>query len=264
MTITTTDTDNAEATRVLIERHLLNRDGVLPCVVKVVSGDGTTVDVVPAVSKSQSLDGNRAPLEEVLITGVPVALYGSTTLGLFACPPISPGDDGVIFAADRALDNWQYGEGVQMPPAMATPRSADFTDALFYPGAQRKSGAIKSFPSDAFTIQNREGNTVASVKDNEISIVVGETKIVVTPAGVEIIGQITHIGDTLQTGMQQTSGAVMVQGPFSAGGGATMAGDMSVEGNVDITGNTTQIGTASLQGAMQVSGIVTAADFVRT
>lgn len=264
MTIVTTSTDDAEAMRVLIERQLLNRDYMLPCVVRAVSSDGTTVDVTPAISKSKNMDGTRTPLEEVLIKGVPIALYGSSTLGLFACPPIRPGDDGVIWAADRAIDDWQHGEGVQMAPPMATPRSGDFTDALFYPGAQRKSGAIQSFPSDRFTIQNRAGTTVASVKDDEVSIVVGTTRIVVTPAGVEIVGNVTHTGDTMQTGAQETSGPITVGGALSANGGATVAGDVAVEGNVDIVGNSNQTGTATLQGAMQVTGIVTAKDFVRT
>lgn len=228
MTLATVDTPDAEALRISIDRQLLEYEGAMPCVVEAVSADGTTVDVVVAISKTVTLEGVRVPLGDRVIRGVPIALYGSTTLGLFVCPPIRPGDDGIIVAMDRALDNWQHGDGVRMPPEMQTPRHGDFTDGMFYPGAQRASGAIANYPTDALTIQNRTGTTVASVKDNEIKIMVGGTEIIVTPAGITINGEVTQNGNVNMTG------------------GFALAGNMGQVGNIT------------------TSGVVTASDFVET
>lgn len=216
MTTVTTDTPDAEALRVAVDRQLLEREGALPCVVQAVSANGTAVDVIVAVSKSVTLDGVRQPLGERVIRGVPIALYGSTTLGLFACPPIRPGDDGIIVAMDRAIDNWQHGEGIRMPPEMQTPRHGDFSDGMFYPGAQRASSIIANYPTDAFTIQDRTGSTVASVKDGEIKLMVGATSIVVTAAGVEINGMLHAASGLAITGDLGQQGNQVIDGTVTA------------------------------------------------
>lgn len=212
MTLTTTDTPEDEALRVLIDRQLIQQERAMPCVVEAVSADGTTVDVIVAISKETVIEGQRLPLGDRVIRGVPIKLYGSTTLGLFVCPPIRPGDDGEIIAMDRAMDNWQHGEGIQMPPAMQTPRHGDFTDGMFYPGAQRAGGAIANFPTDALTLQNRTGTTVLSLKDGEIKAKVGGVEITITPAGIAINGNITHTGDNFQTGNFALQGDLGQQG----------------------------------------------------
>lgn len=200
MTLTTTDTPEDEALRVLIDRQLIQQERVMPCVVQAVSANGTTVDVVVAISKETVIDGRRLPLGDRVIRGVPIMIYGDTTLGLFVCPPIRPGSDGVIVAMDRALDNWQYGEGIRMAPAMETPRHGDLTDGMFYPGAQRASGAIQNFPADALTLQDRAGTTLLSLKEGEIRATVGTVEIVVSADGVAISGNLTQTGNQIVSG----------------------------------------------------------------
>lgn len=216
MTTVTTDTPDAEALRVAVDRQLLEREGALPCVVQSVSADGTTVDVVVAVAKSVTLDGVRQPLGDRVIRGVPVMMYGDTTLGLFVCPPIRPGSDGTIIAMDRAIDNWQHGEGIRMPPEMQTPRHGDFSDGMFYPGAQRASSTISNYPADALTIQDRTGSTVVSVKDGEIKLMVGAASVVITSAGVEINGMLHAAGGLAITGDLGQQGNQIVDGTVTA------------------------------------------------
>lgn len=221
MTITTTDTPEADAMRVLIDRQLLEQERAMPCIVEAVSADGTTVDVVVAIQKVTVIEGQRLPLGDRIIRGVPIKLYGSTTLGLFVCPPIQKGDEGEIIAQDRPIDNWQHGEGRQMPPDMQTPRHGDFTDAMFYPGAQRASGSIDNFPTDALTLQNRLGSTVLSLKDNEIKAQVGPVTITITPAGIVIVGEVTLNGDMLMTGQFAINGDIGQTGNFTTTGVVT-------------------------------------------
>lgn len=218
MTIVTTDTPDDEALRVQIDRELIKKERAMPCVVEAVSADGTTVDVIVAISKETVIEGQRVPLGDRVIRGVPIKLYGSTTLGLFVCPPIQKGDDGELIAQDRALDNWQHGEGVQMGPPMQTPRHGDFTDGMFYPGAQRASGGIDNFPTDALTLQNRQGSTVLSLKDNEIKAKVGPVTITITPAGIVISGEVTLNGNMLMTGQFAINGNMGQMGNFTTTG----------------------------------------------
>lgn len=214
MTITTTDTPEDEALRVLIDRQLIQQERCLPCVVDAVSANGTTVDVVVAISKSTTIEGQRLPIGDRTIRGVPIMMYGSTTLGLFVCAPIRPGDDGMLFAADRALDNWQHGDGVRMPPEMQTPRHSDFTDGFFYPGAQRASGGIENFPTTSITMQNRNGNVSVAVSDDAVLAKFGPNTVRLDGNGLSIVGPVdiegvvTLTGDLGQRGNQVIDGVI--------------------------------------------------------
>lgn len=216
MTLTTTDTPDDEALRIQIDRELIKKERAMPCVVEAVSADGTTVDVVVAIQKETVIEGQRVPLGDRVIRGVPIMLYGSTTLGLFVCPPIRPGDDGMLFAADRALDNWQHGSGLGMPPAMQTPRHSDFTDGLFYPGAQRASGAIENYPTEALTLQNRAASVVLSVSDEGIEAKFGMNTVRLDGMGLTIIGPVDIEGVVTLTGDFGQMGNHVLQGTVTA------------------------------------------------
>ena len=226
MTITTIDTPDAEALRIATDRQLAEQEHALPCIVQAVSTDGTTVDVIPAIRKTITLDGNRSAMPERVIRGVPIMLYGSTKSGLYVCPPIQAGDEGVIFAMDRALDNWQGGSGSALPPDLPTPRHNDFTDAVFYPGVQRTSFGISSFPSDAMTVQTKDGSTMASVKNGEVKLMVGSTSVVINNVGVTINGLLVAKQSMQVTGT--VSGA-------SGSSGLNIAVPLTVTGGVTST-----------------------------
>lgn len=220
MTMTTTDTPEAEALRVSIQREMLKQDGPSPAVVSNVSTSGSTVDAQPAISKTQRLEGVTTELPRSEVRGAPVMMYGSTSKGIFVCPPISPGDDGVLIPMMRALDNWQYGKGVGPPPDMQTPRSGDLSDGAYYPGILRESVEIANYPTDALTIQTADGSTVFSLKGGEIKLTVGAMTVTLDAAGlhidcpvfingeVSITGLIALMGDLGQQGNQIVNGTI--------------------------------------------------------
>lgn len=210
MTVTTTDTPEAEALRVAIDRQMLDYRTATPCIVTAVSANGTTVDVQPAIPMTRRVDGVQS-IRLSQVSGVPIHMFGSTSKGLFVVPPISAGDDGWLVVSDRALDNWQFGEGVNNAPDAETPRHHDLTDAFFLPGAQRASGAIESVPTDAIQLRNRSGTCILSVSDTAIKgttpsgamidLEAGESKLIgaggsisAGPAGVAIVGALTING----------------------------------------------------------------------
>lgn len=192
MTQSTNSTSDGEALRVLFDRFALGLRTALPAVVVAVSADGTTVDVQPAVSLLQTLDGAQNELPLPVIRGVPLHVMGSAALGLFVTVPVSAGDDGLLIVADRAIDNFQHGSGIQAPPLMKTPRHHDLTDAMFIPGLQRLSGAVTGFPVDAVQLQNRAGTCVLSLKADSIHAKVpGGAKVDVSGDTVAITGKLT-------------------------------------------------------------------------
>lgn len=189
MTTVTNDTPEAEALRVATDRAALGLRTATPGVVVAVDPDGRWVDVQPAVSLTSNVDGPK-PLPLPVVQRVPLQVLGSTTLGMFVAVPVRPGDDGLLIVCDRALDNWQDGEGVQAAPPASSPRHHDITDAVFVPGLQRLSGAVPGFPTDAIEVRDRAGTTALSVAPDTITATVGAVVLAVTPAGIDITGSI--------------------------------------------------------------------------
>lgn len=216
MTLTTTETPEAEALRVAINREILKQDGPSPAVVRNVATSGATVDAQPAISKTQRLEGVTQEIPRAEVRGAPVMTYGSTSKGMFVCVPISAGDDGVLIPMMRALDNWQHGEGVGPPPDMQTPRSSDLSDSAYYPGILRASADIANYPTDGITIQDSAATTVLSVKPGEIKAMVGPVSITIDAAGIHIVGPVDINGLLALTGNLGQMGNQIINGTVTA------------------------------------------------
>lgn len=207
MTYSASDTPEAEAARLLVDRQMLDYRTAIPGVVVEVSADGTMCDVQPAVSMAQTLDGKTTAIPMPVVRGVPLMVMGSTTLGFFVCVPVQPGDDGLLIVCDRAIDNWQGGQGVSMPPLGPSPRHHDMTDAVFYPGLQRASSPIPSFPFASIQVRNRDGSAMLVVHDLGVHIVGNLTVSgAITDGTGVVLG--THRHGGIQPGGGQTGPAV--------------------------------------------------------
>lgn len=216
MTITTTDTDEAESLRVAIDRQLLKKDGPTPAIVTNVATGGQSVDSQPAIDKVQRLEGVSQPIPRAEVRGAPTMMYGSTVNGLFICAPITAGDDGLLIPMMRALDNWQHGEGNGPPPDMQTPRHSDLGDSAFYPGLLRDSQSISNYPTDAITIQDKEASTVFSLKVGEIKLTVGAMTVTLDATGLHIVGPVDINGLVAITGNLGQMGNQIVNGTITA------------------------------------------------
>lgn len=216
MTLSTTDTPDDEAARVLIDRQMMKYDGPTPAIVKNVAANGNAVDAQPAIDQTVNLEGVKSAMPRSEVRGAPVMMYGSTSKQMFICPPISAGDDGVLFPMMRALDNWQHGNGNGPPPDMQSPRHSDLGDSMFYPGALRDSVQIENYPTEAITIQNTAASTVLSVKDGEIKAMVGPVMIVIDAAGIHITGPLDITGLVAITGDLGQMGSQLINGTVTA------------------------------------------------
>lgn len=185
MTIATSDTDPAEALRVLFDRLALGLRTAIPGVVVAVSADGTTVDVQPAVSLAQRLE-TVSEVRLPVIRGVPLQVLGSHTAGVFVTVPVSVGDDGLLVVCDRALDGWQFGDGVVKAADTASPRHHDLTDSVFLPGLRRAGQPVTAPSSSAVEVRTADGLTRASVAPNLAVLQAGGCSVSVTPAGITL------------------------------------------------------------------------------
>lgn len=216
MTITTTDTPDDEAARILIDRQMLKYDGPTPGIINNVAVGGQTVDAQPAIDQTVTLEGVRSAMPRAQVRGAPTMIYGSTTKKIFICPPMTSGDDGILFPMMRALDNWQYGEGNGPPPDMQTPRHSDLGDSAFYPGVLRSSAEISNYPTDAMTIQDAAATTVISLKEGEIKFMVGAVSITIDAAGIHAVGPVDITGLVAITGNLGQVGNQIVDGTITA------------------------------------------------
>jgi len=216
MTMTTTDTPDDEAARILIDRQMLKYDGPTPAIVSNVATGGQSVDAQPAIDQTITLEGVRTSQPRAQVRGAPVMAYGSTSKKLFVCVPISAGDDGVLFPMMRAIDNWQHGEGSGPPPDMQTPRHSDLGDSVFYPGVLRASSEISNYPTEAITIQDSAASTVLSLKEGEIKLTVGAMTVTLDATGLHIVGPVDISGLVAITGDLGQIGNQIVDGTITA------------------------------------------------
>lgn len=172
MTVSNNNTPPADALRVALDRTLLGLRTATPGRVAKVDSQGRWADVQPLVSMVQRLDGE--PVKAValpVLVRVPLMVMGSQVNGLFVAVPVVPGDEGMLVVCDRALDNWQFGDGSpQMASDAATPRHHDLTDAQFYPGAMRAATGIPGYPTDALELRNRSGSVKIAISNTQIDL----------------------------------------------------------------------------------------------
>lgn len=225
MTTTTTDTPGPEADRVSFDRQALGLRTATPGIVVAVDPGGRHVDVQPAVSMLQRLE-NTAEVRLPIVRGVPLHVYGSKSQGLFVCVPVSVGDEGMLIVSDRALDNWQYGEGVSVPPDLTSPRHHDLTDSTFYPGLQRLADTIPDFPTDAVEVRNLAGTVKASVSVDTVKLLAAGGSVTVDPAGVAATSGASTFALTPATFAASAGGASIGLG----GGNASITGNFSING----------------------------------
>lgn len=216
MTLATTDTPDDEAARILIDRQLQKQDGPTPAIVQNVATGGQTVDAQPAIDQTVTLEGVKTAMPRAQVRGAPVMMYGSTTKQMFICPPISGGDDGILFPMMRAIDNWQHGSGNGPPPDMRSPRHSDLGDSVFFPGVLRSSSDIQNYPTEAITIQNAAASTVLSIKDGEIKLMVGAMSVTLDAAGLHIVAPVDITGTVAITGNLGQLGNQIVDGTITA------------------------------------------------
>lgn len=107
-----------------------------------------SVDVQPVVDEIfEDEEGRRAAQPAPVISGVPLALYGSG--GVRISIPVSVGDFVLLLFASADIDAWLALGGPSQPPG--TDRRHDLSDAVALPGIQPFPSAGQATPQIKFT-----------------------------------------------------------------------------------------------------------------
>lgn len=211
MTTLSTATPDAEALRILLERALLELHTAMPATITEVAGDGKTVSVQLDISRLHTLDGTDRELPQAVMAGVPVLALGDSVSGVQLSIPLSVGSEGWVFACERAIDNWQYGEGVSAPPDQPSPRHHDLTDIVFLPTLGRNSHTRPALP-DRIALTNEAGTYRAEVYNDRVRLIAPSSSIQLQGGNITTTGTWNHAGAFNMTGAFDQTGNMRVHG----------------------------------------------------
>ncbi len=104
------------------------------------------------------------------------------------------------------------------------PRTHDYTDAVFVPGAISVPNSIQSYSTTAIEVRNNDGTVALSVSPDTVKMRHGSTSVILPPDGkIHFNGDIIHTGNYTQTGDQNVTGASTVSGDIKSTGGDVYA-----------------------------------------
>lgn len=204
--ILTTDSDDAEALRVLIDRILMGVHTTQPGIVKALkaSGDLLVCDIQPAIRQKETKNGVVEDVNAALLENVPLVLPYAQNLGLSVTLPIGINDEVMVHFAERSLDVWQEFGGIQSVEEKTVPRHHDLSDAIAVPGIISKPYTIQEYSTDSIEIRNEDATVAVEVGQDSLNLRDGGGASIILPGD----GTIIIIGDILHTGNQDTSGVI--------------------------------------------------------
>ena len=204
MTLAVDDNDG-EALEELIHSILYDVHTSMPGIVtRFGESDGVLfADVQPCIQQIDHMFEEKIMRTIPVIKNCVVAMPRSAGLGLSVTIPIQIGDEGMLHFAERSIDNWIDKGGVQPPLEIDEPRSHDLTDAVFVVGVINKPTPIANYSHDAIEVRDENGGKAISVSRARVQMRAGGESI--TMAG---DGNITIIGNIMQTGEQTVSGDI--------------------------------------------------------
>lgn len=100
-----------------------------------------------------------------LLVNVPVMFPGGGDW--FLTFPVKKGDECLLIASQRSIDNWKNNGGVQEPSNVR--RYLSIKDAVAIVGLNSKASALTSFNSSDPELRTRDGSTVLNLKSNELT-----------------------------------------------------------------------------------------------
>lgn len=199
----------------------------IPCIVIAVRNEGSTqmVDIQPTINQKMQ-DGTVK--ERPPIYGVPISFPVSSRAGMTF--PIEVGTTGAAIFSMRDMESWKAGNGRPSTPNTSGKMAA--SDAMFYPGVQPPGSAVNDpakhvlthSTADTVMFSNlggleaevrikADGDIVISTSNRDVTIncrtanvnfteefnIRGPLMNMDVPV-INITGDVTHIGNTVQTG----------------------------------------------------------------
>lgn len=180
--------DPEEANRAMLDGLQAKIWTALPCVVVSVDADGQHATFQPAIkSIVRNPDGTTTPVDLPVLTSVPMQFPNGG--GVSMTFPVKAGDEAMVVFSARPLDAWQQSGGTQ---AQIDARMHDLSDGMAMMGFRSKPRALSNVNTDATEIRTDDGDTVISLKGDEVKLKATSSQSTVTPTSIvhEVTGGI--------------------------------------------------------------------------
>lgn len=152
----------------------------LPCHVVSVSADGQHADMQPAIKSSvMAPDGTSSAVNLPMLPNVPLHFpHGGGHTMTF---PIKAGDEALVIFSSRPADTWRQSGGIQ---TQIDARMHDLSDGFALVGFRSTPNALSNVNTEATELRTNDGNTVVSLKADEVKLTATGSQTTVTPTSI--------------------------------------------------------------------------------
>ncbi len=172
--------DPEESLRAMLDGLQAKMWTALPCVINSVDFGKQTASLQPAIkSIVRNPDGTTQAVDLPLLNDVP--LHFPSGGGVTMTFPIREGDEALVVFSSRPADAWHQSGGVQ---AQIDARMHDLSDGFALVGFKSSPNALSNVNTDATEIRTADGNTVISLKGDEVKLKATGSQSTVTPTSV--------------------------------------------------------------------------------
>ena len=153
----------------------------LPGVIQSFNPATQTASVQPAIKMKRNLGEGVSHVDLPVVQNVPVVLPFAQGAGLLLTLPIQSGDECLLVFADRPIDNFTQGGGVQPCAGSAnndssSPRAHSLSDAICIPGIISNPQAVPEYSNKNIELRDRERKQYISLGPEGIIITDGTAK----------------------------------------------------------------------------------------
>ena len=153
----------------------------MPGVIQSFNPATQTASVQPAIKMKRNLGEGVSHVDLPVVQNVPVVLPFAQGAGLLLTLPIQSGDECLLVFADRSIDNFTQGGGLQPTVTTAnenttTPRAHSLSDAICIPGIISNPQAVPEYSNENIELRDRERKQYISLGPEGITITDGTAK----------------------------------------------------------------------------------------
>ncbi len=188
--------DAEESLRMAIDGALAQVWTAMPAVITGVDLSAQTVSCQPAIKGAQtSKDGSVSSISMPMLVDVPIVWPRAG--GYAVTFPVSAGDECLVVFASRCIDGWWQSGGEQEP---AEKRMHDLSDGFAILAPTSQANKLANVQTDGAEFRNESRTQFIKLSD--------DGKIYITATEVVMVADLSHTGNTTQTGSQTTSGTI--------------------------------------------------------
>jgi hypothetical protein len=175
--------DDAEALKQAIKRGIADIHTGIPGVVIAFNAATNTVDVQPAIRKTQIIDDQRTYIDMPVLRDVSIIIPYAAVAGYSLTFSISPGDPAWIMFSERSIDNWQESGSVSNPVDPVTARTHSLSDPVALVGLIPDPNVIANYQADAIEMRNADRSHRVTVSGSGVDAVAGSASMNLCPDG---------------------------------------------------------------------------------